>query len=124
TNIIDMTGNTLCATRGVLKPKPDDKLYYYESTFNNSPAAEKAVGIIKKWPLFQDHPELQDQILNFISVTFTPEQIIEMSGTNSLAPVCVPIQEEFRIGRFTERRNPERVCNETFLRWLESLKKG
>lgn len=73
TNIIDMAANTLYASRGVLKPKLDDKLYYYESTFNNSPSADKAIGIIKKWSLFQDHREIQDQIINFISITYAPE---------------------------------------------------
>ncbi len=123
-NIIDMNANSLCASRGVLKPKPGDKLYYYESTFNNSPVAEEAIRIIKKWPLFQEHRELRDQMLNFISVTYVPEQIIEMSNKGSLAPLSVPVQEQFRIGRFSERRNPERICNETFLKWLETLKEG
>jgi hypothetical protein len=124
-NIIDMKAGSLYASRGVLKPKPGDKLYYYTSGFNKkSPEAEQAFMIIKKWPFFQKHREIQQQIINFISITYVPEQIIEMSKKDSMAAVFVPIQEEFRIGRFSERRNPQRLCNETFLRWLESLQKG
>jgi hypothetical protein len=123
-NIIDMKTNNLIASKGVLKPKPEDKIYYYASSFNKNPLAEKAYVIIKKWPLFQSLRELQDQILNFISITYVPEQIIAMSKKNAMAAVFVPVQEEFRIGRFSERRNPVRVCNEIFLRWLESLPKG
>jgi hypothetical protein len=124
-NIIDMKAGSLYASRGILRPKPEDKLYYYASGFSKkNPAAEKAFGIIKKWPLFQKHRDIQQQILNFISITYVPEQIIDMSKKNAMAAVFVPIQEEFRIGRFSERRNPQRLCNETFLRWLDSLQKG
>jgi hypothetical protein len=123
-NIIDLKANALFAHKGILKPKPEDKLYYYASSFGKSPAADKAYGIVKKWPLFQESGELQDQILNFIKITYVPEQIIAMSRKHDMAALFAPIQEEFRIGRFSERRNPERVCNEVFLRWLESLQKG
>jgi hypothetical protein len=123
-NIIDLKSKTLFASKGILKPKPEDRLYYYESSFAKSPAAEKAYGIVKKWPLFQESVELQEQILNFVRITYAPEQIIAMSKEHDMAALFAPIQEEFRIGRFSERRSPERVCNEVFLRWLESLQKG
>jgi len=123
-NILDMKTGSLAALEGVLKPGKGDKIYYYETSFNTSPAAGKALKIVKEWPLFRDHARLQQQILNFVVITYVPEQIIEMSKNNALQLLFVPIQERFRIGRFTERRNPERVCNETFMLWLESLHTG
>jgi hypothetical protein len=123
-NIIDMKNGTLAALEGVLKPRQGDAMYYYTSSFATSRNAEKALKIIREWPLFKDQARLRQQILNFVTIAYVPEQIIEMSNNDSLSLLFVPIQERFRIGRFTERRNPERVCNEAFILWLESLHTG
>lgn len=120
-NIIDMAAGTLVANEGVLAPKSGDKVYYYDSSFSDSAEAEKAITIIKKSPLFNKYPEFQEQMINFISLAFVPEQVIEMSKKETLQKVFVPVQQRFRIGRFTENREPERVCNENFMLWLESL---
>jgi hypothetical protein len=120
-NIIDMTAGTLVASAGVLKPQPADKLYYYPSSFSKSPVSDKALKVVKAWPLYKKHAELQDQIVNFIRISYTPEQIIGMSKKDSLQPLFVPIQQKFRIGRFTENRKPERVCNDIFMLWLEAI---
>jgi hypothetical protein len=120
-NIIDMTTGTLLASEGVLKPQPTDKLYYYPSSFSNNAVSAKALKIVKAWPLFKKHAELQDQIVNFVRISYAPEQIIGMSKKDSLQPLFVPIQQKFRIGRFTENRGPERVGNDIFMLWLESM---
>lgn len=119
-NIIDMQSGHLVASEAVLKPQQNDKLYYYSSSFSKSPASEKARKIIADWPLFKKHVELQDKIMNFISLTYAPEQIIEMSKADSLHLLFIPVQQKFRIGRFNERRNSGRICNDVFLLWLES----
>lgn len=123
-NIIDMKNGSLAALEGVLKPRKDDTLYYCTSSFHHSALSEKALKIVREWPLFNNHPALQQQIINFVTIAYVPEQIIEMSRKDSLSLLFVPIQERFRIGRFTERRNPERVCNESFMLWLESMQRG
>ncbi len=123
-NIIDMKTGSLAALEGVLRPREGDKIFYCTSSFATSPAAEKALKIVREWPLFKNHARIQQQILNFVTLAYIPEQIIEMSKKDSLSFLFVPIQERFRIGRFTERRNPERVCNEAFMLWLESLHTG
>ena len=120
-NIIDMAAGTLVANEGVLTPQAGDKIYYYESSFSDSPESEKAVSIIKKAPLYLKYPDLQEQMLNFIHLAFVPEQIIEMSKKETLQKLFVPVQQRFRIGRFTENRDPDRVCNENFMLWLESI---
>src|SRR5512137_451813 len=82
-NIIDMQSGHLVASEAVLKPLQNDKLYYYASSFDSSPVSEKAMKIITSWPLYKDHVELQEQIMNFISLSYAPEQIIEMSKNDS-----------------------------------------
>ncbi len=119
-NIIDMQSGHLVASEAVLKPQQNDKLYYYPNSFHTSPMAEKAKKIITGWPLYKKHAELQDKIMNFISLSYAPEQIIEMEKKDMLHLLFIPVQQKFRIGRFNERRNMERVCNDVFLLWLES----
>jgi hypothetical protein len=123
-NIIDMKTGTLVANEGVLKPHEGDKLFYYASSFNDSPVSQKALKIVKNWPLYKQHEELQDKIINFIKITYIPEQIIDMAEQDSLHLLFVPVQQKFRIGRFTEMRSPERICNDLFMLWLESLNRG
>ena len=123
-NIIDMKSGSLLASEGVLKPQEGDKLYYYPTTFSSSTETQKAMKIIKEWPLYKKHDVLQDKIVNFISISFAPEQIINLSKTESLNLVFVPVQQKFRIGRFNERRNLTRVCNDGFMLWLEAMNTG
>jgi hypothetical protein len=123
-NIIDMKTGSLLASEGVLKPQEGDKLYYYPTTFSSSSATQQALKIIKEWPLYKKHEVLQDKIINFISISYSPEQIINLSKTESLNLVFVPVQQKFRIGRFNERRNMARVCNDGFMLWLEAMNTG
>lgn len=123
-NIIDMSNGTLVASEAVLKPQSSDKIYYYESSFNDSPVAAKALKIIKNWPFLKEHGELKDRIINFISISYTPEQIIDMSEREMLHLLFVPVQQKFRLGRFKEHRIPSRVCNDIFKLWLESMNTG
>jgi hypothetical protein len=123
-NIIDMKKGSLVAMEGVLKPRKGDRIFCCESSFLKSTASDKALKIVKDWPLYKNHARLQQQIINFVITAYYPKQILDFSKKDSLSFLFVPIQERFRIGRFTERRNPERVCNETFVLWLESLQRG
>jgi len=122
-NIIDLQTGHLVANEAVLKPRQNDKLYYYESSFDSSPVSDKAMKVITTWPLYKKHVELQEKIVNFISIAYTPEQVMEMSRTDTLHLLFIPVQQKFRIGRFNERRNMERVCNDVFMLWLESVSK-
>lgn len=123
-NILDMRTGSLYALKGVLKPQPEDNIYFFPTTFRNSPVAKKALAIVSEWTLYKKHPELQKQIINFVSITYVPEQIMAFQEKVMLQFLFIPIQQMFRIGRFKERRDPERVCIESFLLWLESLNSG
>ena len=123
-NIIDLSEGTLVASMGVLKPRKGDKVLYSSSSFGAGAASKKARAIIEQWSLFQKHANLQEQILDFIGTVYVPEQILRYSETNTLNFLFVPVQQKFRIGRFTERRSPERVCNDIFLQRLQALHRG
>ena len=123
-NIIDMKTNTLVVSKGLMKPKRGEKLYYYKTTFRNSPAAEEAIAIVKNWDLYKKHRDIQTSIIRFVSATYVPEQILDLKKKDSLSLIFIPIQQKFRIGRFKDRRNPERICHDRFRFWLESLNEG
>jgi hypothetical protein len=123
-NIIDLTNGTLVASMGVLRPRRDDRIFYSSSSFDSGPASRKALAIIREWPLYKKHAALQEQILDFIGLVYAPEQILRLSETGALNFLFVPVQQKFRIGRFTERRSPERVCNDIFLQRLQTLHRG
>lgn len=123
-NIVDMKEGSLAAAHGILKPRRGDALYRYPSSFHDSPAAPGALALVRKWPLFTRHPSLQGRIIEFIATAFAPEQILDFERSDRLPFLFVPVQQMFRIGRFSERRNPERVCNDAFMIWLESLQRG
>jgi hypothetical protein len=123
-NIIDMLTGSLFAVKGVLKPKDGDTIYYFETNFSNSPVAAKALKILNDSSLFKTNKGIQQQMLSFTQYSFTPEQIIEMQGKDTLNLLFVPLQEKFRIGRFQERRDPIRLCVETFGHVLETIQRG
>ncbi|HOD15738.1 MAG TPA: hypothetical protein PK307_12955 [Spirochaetota bacterium] len=123
-NIIDLATGTLISSMGVLKPRPGDQIYYSTSSFETSPAAKKALALVREWSLFQKHARIQEQIIDFIGLSYVPEQVLKLAETNSLNFLFVPVQQKFRIGRFTERRSLERVCNDIFLQKLQVLHQG
>lgn len=123
-NVIDHNSNSLVAAEGIICPIKEDVFFKATSTFATSPLASKALKIIYEWPLYQKHPELSLHIEHFVKTTFVPEQILDYQKNDNLKSVFIPIQQYFRIGRYKERRNIERVCYEKFKFWLDSLRVG
>ena len=123
-NVLDLNEGTLAANEGVLRLKEDDRLYRYTSSFRESRNAARAMEIIREWPLYKKNENLQDAIINFVMMSYVPEQLLEMKKYENMSLLFVPIQQKFRIGRFTERRNWDRVAKEMFRDWLEGLYDG
>lgn len=123
-NVIDLKNNSLLAVEGIVYPDNNDVFYYASSTFESSPVSQKALKIIYEWTLYHKHPELSLHIEQFVKTTFVPEQILDFQKKDNLKAIFVPIQQYFRIGKYKERRNMERVCYEKFKFWLDSLRPG
>jgi hypothetical protein len=123
-NVIDHNNNSLVAAEGIIYPHKEDVFFKAISTFATSPLASKSLKIIYEWPLYQKHQELSLHIEQFVTTTFVPEQILDYKKKDNLKAVFVPIQQYFRIGKYKERRNIERVCYEKFKFWLDSLRPG
>jgi len=123
-NVIDLKNHSFVAAEGIIRPDKEDVFYYYATSFATSPKASKAMKIIYEWPLYQKHQELSLHIEQFVKTTFVPEQILEFQKNDNLKAIFIPIQQYFRIGRYKERRNIERVCYEKFKFWLDTLRVG
>ena len=123
-NVLDLNEGTLAAAEGILRMKDDDHLYRYTSSFRDSPYARQALEILHEWPLYKKNEQLQNAITNFVIMSYVPEQLVEMKKSENMSFLFVPIQQKFRIGRFTECRNWDRVGKEMFRDWLEGLHDG
>lgn len=123
-NVIDINEGTLFASEGLLQPEKGDHVFYYKSTFKNSPCSKDAIEIVRQWALYKKNPNLHQAIERFVVTTFVPEQLLQWKKEDTLIKLFVPIQQKFRIGRFKERRNPDRICKDDFKWWLDSLNKG
>jgi hypothetical protein len=120
-NVIDLIGHELVASEGLMRLQPGDRLGAYASNFRDSPSAAAALKLVKAWPLFRDNPSAQESILRFVASSFVPEQVLEWKAQDALTNLFVPIMQKFRLGRFTERRDPDRVCRERFKALLDEL---
>ncbi len=123
-NVLDLNEESLAASEGVLRLNDEDHLYRYTSSFRESRNATRAMEIIREWPGYKKNEHLQDAIINFVVMSYVPEQLLEMKKHENMTLLFVPIQQKFRIGRFTERRNWDRVGKEMFRDWLEGLYGG
>jgi hypothetical protein len=123
-NVLDLKEKSYMAREGVLKPENDDSIYAYTTSFRKNPNSDRALAIVRDWSLFKKNEYIQEDILRFVKTAYVPEQVIEFKALDDLSTLFVPIQQVFRIGRFKERRDGTRVCNDRFGQWLESLNKG
>lgn len=123
-NVIDLKKGELVANEGLLRFEDGDELYYYDSSFKRSPRSGDALEVVKGWTLFKQNEALQASILQFVTSSFIPEQVLQWKKEEALSMLFVPIQQKFRIGKYKERRSPDRVCTDSFKLWLDSLQDG
>ena len=123
-NVIDLKKGELVANEGLLRFEDGDELFYYASSFRNSTHADAALEIVKGWSLFKQNEVLQASMLQFLMSTFIPEQILQWKKEEALSMLFIPIQQKFRIGKYKERRSPDRICTDNFKWWLDALQDG
>jgi len=122
-NVIDLKDGHFLASEGLLKIEGDE-IFYYTSAFKKDAQSTEVIHIIKEWALYKKHPELQKGIMRFVQSSYVPQQILQWQKEDSLVNLFIPIQQRFRIGRFKERRNPDRIMKDQFKGWLEELQPG
>jgi len=123
-NVVDIKECAFVAEAGILRPSAEDSLYRFTTTFGNSPAMMDAIAIIQNWQVFKKYPALQNAILNFVESTYTPEQLVYLSRREAMGCVFIPIQQKFRIGRFAEAIDWNKVGRDKFRERLADMRPG
>jgi hypothetical protein len=120
-NVVDLTENSFCASEGLLKPERQGDLYLFESFYCEDIFSEQALSIITNWSLFQHFVNLQSQMLEFVKNTFAPTFILYLKQTEQLHYLFVPIQQYFKIGRFSDKSRWEDKNAVNFKNQLDHL---
>lgn len=123
-NVIDIDDKSFLTQAGILKIIEGDTVYQYTSTFGQDPLTSDAETLVREWPLFRKNESIQESILYFVRTSFAPKLILYMKKKDCMDYLFVPVQQKFKIGRFTETVDWDRVRRESFRGKLSSLKAG
>ncbi len=123
-DVIDLENRAYLAESGLVRFAPTERFFGTQTPFHESAAAESALLVVTEWVLFREHPQLQGPILSFVKSVYAPEQIVELKQTDALPALFVPIQQKFKIGRFTEKIDYAAVRRDRFRGQLDDLGSG
>lgn len=123
-DVVDLASGNFIAEGGKLRPEPGDEFYKSADSFKTSPSADAARKVVDSWVLVREHPELKDQIVQFVENAYFPAQILELKKNDNLKFLFVPVQEKFKIGKFKEKTDWNKVREERFKEMMDSLADG
>ncbi|MBI3394439.1 MAG: hypothetical protein HY042_01250 [Spirochaetia bacterium] len=123
-DVIDLEARAYLTAGGVVRFQPGERFYRHAFSFRDSPVADAALAVVTEWVLFRDSPGLQAEILEFVKNCFSPEHILDLKKTDALPVLFVPIQQRFKIGRFTEKIDYDAVRRDRFRQQLDAMGDG
>ncbi|MCE9597515.1 MAG: hypothetical protein K8S54_06065 [Spirochaetia bacterium] len=123
-DVVDLLECTFAAEAAVIRPLPEDKILLATGPFDDGKRSQEATQIVLNWSLFREHPEHQKAILQFIKSVYFPIQIIELNKAGNMREVFVPVQQKFKIGKFKEKIDWEKIRDEKFVAAIEALAEG
>lgn len=122
--VLDLKAGEFLAEAGIVRPADGDKLYVHTTKFDGGEKANEALEIVKSWVLFRDQPALQNEILEFVQTAFSPAQLLAWKKEDSLKFLFVPVQQRFKIGRFKEKIDYDKIRLEQFRDQMANLQSG
>ncbi len=123
-NVIDLKVGEFAAEAGVIKPEPGDELYRHPARGENAALQEKARQVLANWALYSKHPELVNEMLEFMEVAFSAEHVLYLKRNEMLPFLFVPLQERFKIGKHEEKIDWEKIRDERFAQKITELTEG
>ncbi|MBN1501355.1 MAG: hypothetical protein JW982_14440 [Spirochaetes bacterium] len=120
-NVIDLINNEYITDEGILRSDKSDELFLIESCYAKNIQTDKALNMIYNWALFAKYKSYQPGILNFVKTTFSPEFILWAKKEGYLSCIFIPIQQKFKIGRFSQNSRWEDINKIDFKTKLETL---
>ncbi len=123
--VLDLSTGEYIAEAGILRPTDGDTFYVHQSRFGqDAEKTQSALEVVKSWSLFEKSPALHQDILAFVQAAFSPEQVLAWKRNDELKNLFVPIQQKFKIGRFEEKIDYDKVREERFGEQLVALHSG
>ncbi|MCR9142458.1 MAG: hypothetical protein NXI24_09420 [bacterium] len=122
--VLDLKAGEFLAEAGIVRPADGDKLYVHKTKFDGGDKANDALEIVQSWTLFKNEPNFQAEILEFVQMAFSPAQLLAWKKEDSLKNLFVPIQQRFKIGRFKEKVDYDKIRLERFRDQMTRLQSG
>ncbi|MCB1174606.1 MAG: hypothetical protein KDK39_13630 [Leptospiraceae bacterium] len=122
--VIDLKEGQFLAEGGIIRVEGTDRIFCSTALFGEDENSQKALDILKNWVLFGKSPQLQAQILEFVKTSFLPEQILQWKKDDELRNLFVPVQMRFKIGKYTEKVDLDKLRAERFRSQLAELTDG
>lgn len=123
-NVFDPVNHQFLAEAGVIKLDSSDKIYRLKRHFGDDQESESARQVLRKWSLFREHAELQAEFLETLECSYGPEQILTLQRQESLQSLFIPLQQKYKIGKFKEKIDWNKVREERFAALINSLFEG
>ena len=120
-NVIDLRKNEFVAEEGFLNLNAHSGIHMIDSFYNSDEISEKALNIIKNWSLFSKYPAMRLPIIKFVKNAYAPKLVLHMKNEGCLSSLFIPIQQKFRIGRFSDNTRWEDSNRSEFRHKLENL---
>lgn len=123
-SVINPSEGEYLAEAGILRREKGDSLYYYKTTFQDSPHSASAIECLHEWPLYKKNQDMRAPMEHFVKTAYSPEQILLFKKNDLLSRLFIPIQQKFMIGRFAEKIDPVKLRKDKFRDLLNSLREG
>ena len=120
-NVIDLKNGTFAAEAGVIKPEPGDVLYRHPTRGESASSTEKARQVLARWPLYERHPELKSDMLEFMEISYSGDHVLYLKRHEMLSQLFVPLQERFKIGKHEEKPDYDKMREDAFAEQLLGL---
>lgn len=123
-NVFDPVNHEFVAEAGVIKPDPTDQIFRLRKHFSEDPVSDQARQILRKWILFREHVELQQEFLETLECSYGPEQILTWHKQETLQALFIPLQQKYKIGKFKEKIDWDKVRTAEFAKHIDALYEG
>ncbi len=123
-NVVDLENDAFAAEGGIIRPGEGDELFRHVSRFGESSSTDAARAVLTGWSVYGKHPNLQGEMMEFMESAYSPEHVLDLKKTDELARLFVPLQQKFKIGKFTEKTDWNKVRFERFKTQLAEMEDG
>jgi hypothetical protein len=120
-NVIDLIEGNFVAEQAVLQSASGEAIYRVVSDYSDEDDAHSVSAILARSALFHRYPYLHRTLADFVKAAWPPKLVLFLDRIDSLKSIFVPIQQRFRIGRFSVDQKWDHANARHFREMLERL---